>query len=93
VVLYAAAQGWKPRPLKATLQTFFVATEVVILVGYWWAGLLTSEVIGLAVAFALPAIAGLALGMHLFTRLDHLRFRRLVFTLLLITGCVLCVRG
>ena len=93
VVLYAAAQGWKPRPLKATLQTFFVANQAVVLAGYWWAGLLTPEVIGLAAAFALPAVAGLALGMHLFTRLDHLRFRRLVFALLLITGCILCGRG
>jgi uncharacterized protein len=93
VVLYAAAQGWKPRPLKATLQTFFVANQAVVLAGYWWAGLLTPEVMGLVVAFALPAVAGVALGMHFFTRLDHLRFRRLVFALLLITGCILCVRG
>jgi uncharacterized membrane protein YfcA len=93
VVLYAAAQGWKPRPLKATLQTFFVANEVVVLVGYWWAGLLTPEVMGLVVGFALPAVAGVAFGMHLFPRIDHQRFRRLVFVLLLITGCILCLRG
>jgi hypothetical protein len=93
VVLYAAAQGWKPRPLKATLQTFFVANEVVVLVGYWWAGLLTPEVMGLVVGFALPAVAGVAFGMHLFPRIDQQRFRRLVFVLLLITGCILCVRG
>jgi uncharacterized protein len=93
VVLYAAAQGWKPRPLKATLQTFFVTNQAVVLVGYWWAGLLTPEVMGLVAAFALPAVAGMALGMHLFARIDHRRFRRLVFALLLVTGFVLCVRG
>jgi uncharacterized membrane protein YfcA len=93
VVLYAAAQGWKPRPLKATLQTFFAANQAVVLGGYWWAGLLTPEVMGLVATFALPAVAGVALGMHLFTRIDHRRFRRLVFALLLVTGLALCVRG
>jgi uncharacterized membrane protein YfcA len=93
VVLYAAAQGWKPYPLKATLQAFFVANQTVILVGYWWTGLLTPEVMWLVVAYALPAIAGLALGMHLFARVNHVRFRRLVFALLLVTGLTLCVRG
>jgi uncharacterized membrane protein YfcA len=48
---------------------------------------------GLVLAFALPAVAGVALGVHLFSRIDHLRFRRLVFALLLITGFVLCIRG
>jgi len=93
VVLYAAAQGWKPHPLKATLQAFFVANQAVILAGYWWTGLLTHEVMWLVVAYGLPAVVGLALGMHLFTRVDHVRFRRLVFALLLVTGVVLGVRG
>jgi uncharacterized membrane protein YfcA len=48
---------------------------------------------GLVAAFALPAVAGVALGMHLFARIDHRRFRRLVFALLLVTGFVLCIRG
>jgi uncharacterized membrane protein YfcA len=93
VVLYAAAQGWKPYPLKATLQAFFVANQAVILVGYWCTGLLTHAVMWLAVAYALPAAAGLAFGMHLFARVDQVHFRRMVFALLLVTGLVLCVRG
>jgi len=56
VVLYAATQGWSARAAKANLQAFFVVNEAAILVGYWWAGLLTREVRGLAVAFAVPAL-------------------------------------
>jgi hypothetical protein len=93
VVLYAAAQGWQPHPLKATLQAFFVVNQAMILMGYWWTDLLTHEVMWLVVAYALPATAGLAFGMHLFARVDHRRFRRLVFALLLATGLTLCVRG
>ena len=93
VVLYAATQGWSARAAKANLQAFFVVNEAAILVGYWWAGLLTREVRGLAVAFAVPAVAGAVAGALLFERVDQHRFRQLVFGLLLISGLVLLVRG
>ena len=64
-----------------------------ILVGYWWAGLLTREVWNLTLAFALPAIAGAVTGALLFERVDQRRFRQLVFVLILLSGLVLLVRG
>jgi uncharacterized membrane protein YfcA len=42
---------------------------------------------------AVPAAAGLSAGVALFGRLDPVRFRRVVFALLLISGLVLLVRG
>jgi hypothetical protein len=39
VVLYSTTQGWSPRTIKANLQVFFFVNQVVILTGYWWAGL------------------------------------------------------
>ncbi len=50
--------------------------QAVILVGYASAGLLGSAVWRFALAFALPGIAGTALGLLLFARIDHVRFRR-----------------
>jgi hypothetical protein len=38
VMLYAAAQGWPPRAMTATLQGFFFATQLLILMSQWWAG-------------------------------------------------------
>ena len=67
--------------MKATLQGFFVANQLVILVSQWWVGLLT------------PEVARLALGMHLFTAVDHARLRRLVFALPFVLGLTLCLRG
>jgi uncharacterized membrane protein YfcA len=93
VVLYATTQGWSPRAIKANLQAFFVVNQVVILAGYWWAGLLTREVGRLAALYAVPAIAGVAAGMALFDRIDPVRFRRLVFALLFVSGLVLLARG
>lgn len=93
VIVYAATQPWDPRTMKANLQGFFVVNQAVIVAGYWQAGLLTAEVARLALAFALPAVGGLALGVALFARVDHARFRRIVFSLLFASGVALLIRG
>jgi uncharacterized membrane protein YfcA len=93
VILYAAAQGWNPRAMKATLLGFFLANQMITLVGQWWAGLLTAQVAWLALVFAPPAMVGVALGMHLFNDVDHARVRHLVFALLFLLGLTLCIRG
>ncbi len=71
----------------------FFANQLVILVSQWWVGLLRPEVAWLALGFAPPAVVGGALGMHLFTAVDHTRLRRLVFALLFILGLTLCLQG
>lgn len=93
VILYATTQGWSPRTIKANLQAFFVVNQVVILAGYWWAGLLTREVWRLTAVFAAPAVVGVAVGVALFNRVDPVRFRRVVFGLLFVSGLVLLARG
>ena len=86
VIVYATTQGWSPRTMKANTMGFF-------LVGYWWAGLLTHEIAVVSAAFALPALAGVATGVALFGHLDPIRFRRIVFALLLVSGAILLIRG
>jgi len=93
VVLYAASQGWSPRTIKANLQAFFLVNQMVIMIGYWWAGLLTAEVWRYAAVFLVPATLGLLVGMALFARVDQARFRRIVFAILFASGLLLVVRG
>jgi uncharacterized membrane protein YfcA len=93
LVVYAAAQDWSARTFKANLQAFFIVNQGVILGGYWLAGLLTVEVIRLTAAYLVPALVGTLLGMSLFHRVDPLRFRRIVFALLFVSGTILLVRG
>ena len=93
VVLYSTTQGWSRQTIKANLQVFFFVNQVAILAGYWWAGLLTREVWRLSASFALPAAAGTALGILLFNRVDHVRFRQVVFAVLLVSGIILLARG
>jgi uncharacterized membrane protein YfcA len=93
VIVYAAARGWSPRTFKANVQAFFIVNQGVIVIGYAAAGLVTAEVVRLSAIYFLPALAGLALGMSLFHRVDPVRFRRMVFALLLVSGVALLVAG
>ena len=93
VIVYGATQDWSPRTFKANLQAFFIVNQGVILLGYALAGLVTAEVVRLTGVFLLPALVGTLVGMSLFDRIDPLRFRRIVFALLFVSGVVLLVRG
>ncbi len=93
VILYAAAQDWSPRTVKANIQAFLIVNQALILIGYWWAGLLGPKVWRLTALYAVPAVLGLAAGMLLFTRLDRVRFRRVVFFVLFVSGLVLLLGG
>jgi uncharacterized protein len=93
IILYAAAQQWSKQTFKANFQAFLVVNQGAILLGYWWAGLLTPDVWRLVVAFALPAGLGMLGGVMLFSRIDPATFRRVVFALVAVSGLVLLVRG
>jgi uncharacterized membrane protein YfcA len=93
VIVYATTQGWSPRTMKANTMGFFLVNQSAILLGYWWAGLLTREIAVVSAVYALPALAGVATGVALFGRLDPIRFRRIVFTLLLVSGAILLILG
>lgn len=92
-VVYAATQDWSSRAFKANLQAFFIVNQSLIIGGYWVAGLLTAEVMRLTAVYALPAVIGIVTGMALFARVDPVRFRRIVFALLLVSGVLLLVGG
>ena len=93
VVVYSTMQDWSPQTIKANLQVFFFVNQVMILAGYWRAGLLTADVWRLSASFALPAAAGTVVGILLFKHVDHAAFRRVVFAVLLVSGFILLVRG
>ena len=93
VVVYAATQDWSPRTFKANLQAFFIVNQGVIVLAYWLAGLLTAQVMRLTASYFLPALVGTVIGMALFDHVDAVRFRRIVFVLLLAAGVLLLVGG
>lgn len=44
LVIYGALRGWSPKHFRATLQGYFLPASVVVMCGYWLAGLWTPAV-------------------------------------------------
>ena len=93
MIAYATTQPWGARTFKANLQAFFIVNQSATLLGYWLAGFITADVLRLAAAYMIPALGGTLVGMRLFDRIDPVRFRQIVFAMLLVSGVVLLVRG
>jgi uncharacterized protein len=93
VILYATAQEWSPRIMKANLLAFFVVNQLVTLIGFWWTDLLGVEVLWLAALLVLPAAIGVAVGVAVFNRIDAVRFRQILLVALFVSGLFLLLRG
>jgi hypothetical protein len=44
LVIYGTLQRWSPQHFRATLQGYFLPASVLIMAGYWFAGLWTAAV-------------------------------------------------
>lgn len=71
---------------RATLSSVWLVFGVVLVASYAWRGLLGSETLRASAALLPVLIAALALGEWLHHRLDEVRFRRVVYALLLAAG-------
>lgn len=89
VVVYGTLRRWPPPAFRATLQSFFVPTSVVVVAGHGLSGLWTMEVLRLVVvslpAVLLTMVAGGWVNRHLPPR----DFSRLINGFLLIAGVVM----
>lgn len=92
VVVYGALRRWPKGEFKAILQTYFLMSDALIILGHAASGLITRQV-GLYSLYALPALGlGLYLGFHLDRRLDAQRFRTALLGLILVLGASLLLR-
>ena len=89
VVAYGALRRWPVERFRATLQSYFLPSSVMIAAGHAIAGLWNREVL-LYTGIALPAtLAGVLLGGRLATRLRAERFDLTISILLVVLGVVL----
>jgi uncharacterized membrane protein YfcA len=86
IVIYLQDAGLPPREFRAALAAFFSVSGFVSTGVFAVSGVITHTALGLAAA-GLPAVfTGSWLGHHLFSRIDHGLFRRLVLGLLAATA-------
>lgn len=74
--------------VRANLTVFFLLTDGLIALVYLVRGLLTPEVIAIAIAIALPFLAALTLGAFLFRGASELTYRRIAYAIVALAALV-----
>ncbi|MDD5170168.1 MAG: sulfite exporter TauE/SafE family protein [Syntrophales bacterium] len=92
VVIYAALQPWTKEQVVGMLQSFFLFANFIIIVSYWYHGLLNRSVVWSA-SVAVPfAIGGIFLGLWINRRIAQRRFEVILSVLIGVMGFVLWMR-
>lgn len=92
VVLYAVIQRWPKDHFRATLQPFFLASNLMICIGLGAGGLITLPVLTLSALVIPAALLGLWLGFRTGSRINPEPFRRAVLVIVLLLGLSLLLR-
>ena len=88
VVVYATLRRWPPETFKGNLQSFFITTNVIAIVGHALTGLWTAKLLGLFV-WSVPAVLlGTWCGAWVGVRIPQALFARLVYVLLIVLGAL-----
>ena len=91
--LWAGLRGWEKDARRGVFQAFNFSILTFALVSQTVAGLMTAE-LGRLVLIALPGtLAGAWLGRRVYSRLDTVKFDKVVLLLLLISGAALLASG
>lgn len=92
IAVYGSLRGWPPQLFRATVQSYFLPTGVMIVTGQVVAGLWTPTVIWLFV-YSLPVmLLMLLVGGRVASRMPAPLFAKVIHIFLLIVGVVLVVR-
>jgi uncharacterized membrane protein YfcA len=91
VVAWCSARGWTKDQQRAVQQPFILIMQVVTMAILATLGGRDVHV-GAGAWYALPALAGCAVGLALFRRMSTAQFQRLVFALLFVSGLILAVK-
>lgn len=86
VVLYAATRNWTPSEFVGNVQSHFIVSSTLIVLGHFLSGFWTKEVVIYYIS-SLPAIVlAVWLGNQLYNKMDTDKFKRYVFYLILFLG-------
>lgn len=92
VVVYAALQNWSKEQVVGMLHSFFLLSNFIIIMSYWYNGLLSRSVMDVS-WFTIPfAIVGIFLGLGINKRISQRRFEVLLAFLIGGMGVTLYLR-
>lgn len=93
LVIYGALRRWTPEHFRATLQGYFLPASFLGLAGYWWEGLVVSDVTRLFILSLPGALAAIFLGRVVNRRLGAGAFVYVVHIGLIMVGFTLLVQS
>jgi len=88
VVIYGAMRRWPPDLFRATLQGFFLISNVIVIAGHGLAGLWTAEVLWLTLLSLPVLVTAVIAGALVNRRIPAAQFARLVYVLLIVLGAL-----
>lgn len=86
IIVYGVLRGWDKDQFRASLQGFFLVSNLLIVAGHGIYGLWTERVLLLFLATVLPAAAAVFLGERIAARIPQDRFDRLINIFLILLG-------
>ena len=92
IALYALAQGWGRNTVRGALSLYFLCVEAAGVVGYGFAGLLTTERLWLIAIVTVPVVLGFWLGTQLVRRMNEAMFQRAAVAVILVTSAMVLAR-
>lgn len=92
LVIYGALRRWSPQHFRATLQGYFLPASMVVMAGYWLAGLWTPVVNRYYVASLPVVLVAVLIGRAINRRMHGPRFLLLIHVGLIVIGAILLVQ-
>lgn len=93
LVIYGTLGGWSPQHFRATLQGYFLPASLMVMGGYWFAGLWTPTVTRYYL-LSLPAVVvAIVVGRFINRRMHGARFIRYIHAGLTLVGAMLLIQA
>jgi uncharacterized membrane protein YfcA len=93
LAIYGAMRRWTAQHFRATLQGYFLPASAIGMIGYWLAGLWTSEVTRYYVLSLIVVVPAIFLGRAANRRLQGAAFLKTVHVGLILIGATLLVQA
>lgn len=93
LAIYGSLRGWSPKQFRATLQGYFLPASLLVMCGYWLAGLWTAAVTRYYLLSVPVIVVAVFAGRVLNRRVHPQRFQFLIYAVLTLVGVILLVQA
>lgn len=89
IIIYGVFRGWNRDQFRASLQGYFLITNLLIIAGHGVSGLWTTRILVLFLLSILPVVGAVYLGERIASRFSQEIFDRIIYYLLILLGLLL----